>query len=127
MEQIQKNAFVEWDLDTITAGDYTVEFPISDNQYSYFVDKFLDEKNPISEIGQFRLYIKFEMETRLSQIACDDHRTKDDIIKVGVVTCAYDNPEIIVGLRERGTAIKNEQWAEVDKINNKMTDMLHGC
>ena len=67
------------------------------------------------------------METRLSQIACDDHRTKDDIIKVGVVTCAYDNPEIIVGLRERGTAIKNEQWAEVDKINNKMTDMLHGC
>jgi len=44
-----------------------------------------------------------------------------------VVTCAYDNPEIIVGLRERGTAIKNEQWAEVDKINNKMTDMLHGC
>jgi len=51
MEQIQKNAFVEWDLDTITAGDYTVEFPISDNQYSYFVDKFLDEKNPISEIG----------------------------------------------------------------------------
>lgn len=67
------------------------------------------------------------MESRLTQMPAHDPTTKDDSIKVAIVTCAYDNPEIILGLRERGTAITNENWAELDKCNTKMTDMLHGC
>ena len=29
MKKIQENNYVEWDVKTITAGDYTVEFDIS--------------------------------------------------------------------------------------------------
>ena len=66
MEQVQRNRFIEWDFNTITAADYTVEFKITESMYDKFVDNYLDPTNPLSEIGQFRLYIKEEMERRLN-------------------------------------------------------------
>jgi len=48
---VERNRFIEWDFNTITASDYTVEFKISENMYDEFVGKYLDEHNPISEIG----------------------------------------------------------------------------
>jgi len=51
IDQVERNRFIEWDFNTITASDYTVEFKISENMYDEFVGKYLDEHNPISEIG----------------------------------------------------------------------------
>jgi len=67
------------------------------------------------------------MELRLTKLPYHSDEYKDEDIKVAIVTCAFDNPEIIHGLKERGKAIKNEDWEELDRINNKMTDMLHSC
>lgn len=33
VEQVQRNRFIEWDFNTITAADYTVEFKINSNMY----------------------------------------------------------------------------------------------
>lgn len=51
VKSIQANAFVDWDVKTCSAADYTVEFRIEPEMYDYFVEKYLDETNPISEIG----------------------------------------------------------------------------
>ena len=51
---MQANAFVEWDIKTVSAADYTVEFEITDDMYEYFESRYLDKNNPLSEIGQFR-------------------------------------------------------------------------
>lgn len=44
MRQIAKNNFVEWDVKTITAGDYTIEFDIEKEFYEKFVETYGDEK-----------------------------------------------------------------------------------
>ena len=51
IKSIQSNSYVEWDVKTCSAADYTVEFRIHPEMYEYFQEKYLDETNPISEIG----------------------------------------------------------------------------
>lgn len=51
IKSIQGNAYVEWDVKTCSAADYTVEMRIHPEMYEYFQEKYLDETNPISEIG----------------------------------------------------------------------------
>lgn len=38
-----------------------------------------------------------------------------------MITFAYNNPMIINQLKERGNYIKNEQWDQLQKLNQKMT------
>ena len=64
----QNLMWIDYDLKTITANDYTVEFNISKEQYEVFETYFLDHTNPISEIGQFKLYIRNEFHSLLSKI-----------------------------------------------------------
>lgn len=59
--------YIDWDVKTITAGDYTVEFDIDEALYKQFLEKFYDQANPISEINQFRLFVKDELERRLTK------------------------------------------------------------
>lgn len=61
----QDTLYIDWDVKTVTAGDYTVEFEVSIEIYQKFLQKFYDETNPISENNQFKLYIKDEFERRL--------------------------------------------------------------
>ena len=91
--------------------------------YQKFLEKFYDPANPISENNQFKLYVKDEMERRLTlmpDLGMDgdkpDGGSKE--MKIAVVTCAFDNSKIINWLRERGDAIKNEHWDKLDKIND---------
>lgn len=51
VKSVQDNMFVEYDVKTISAADYTCEFGITPDMYETFVNKYLDETNPISEIG----------------------------------------------------------------------------
>ena len=37
IRQVAKNNFVEWDVKTVTAGDYTIEFDITDSFYDRFI------------------------------------------------------------------------------------------
>jgi len=133
MEQVQRNRFIEWDFNTITAADYTVEFKITEGMYDNFVDNYLDPTNPLSEIAQCRLYIKEEMERRLNCLpdpqGHEHHNSNelggrpsqpmpehhDDHIEIAVVTFAFDNSEIIHGLGKRGGFIKKEDWELLEK------------
>ena len=54
----QNCEFIDFDVRTITANDYTIEFDLLVATYEkYFKERYLDESNPISEIAQFKLYI----------------------------------------------------------------------
>lgn len=37
IKKIQENNYVEWDVKTITAGDYTIEFDIDDSFFKDFI------------------------------------------------------------------------------------------
>lgn len=49
--------FVDFDVRTITAGDYSVEFDLEVETYDNFKDKYFDCMNPMSENSQFKLYL----------------------------------------------------------------------
>lgn len=56
-KQVQKNKFLDFDVKTITAGDYSVEFDIDEDVYKKFKEFYLKEDNPISEMAQFKIYV----------------------------------------------------------------------
>lgn len=110
IKSYQDNMFIDWDVNTISAADYTCEFGITEEMYENFTNKYLDETNPISEIGQFRSYVKDEMEQRLTEfpgLGIDGPEGDEAPVKIAVVTFAFDNAEIIKNLTKRGTYIKN--------------------
>ena len=64
---VEQNHYIEWDIQTITAADYPVEFEIEPEMFAALKNKFYDPTNPLSEISQFRFFIKSEMEQRLTE------------------------------------------------------------
>jgi hypothetical protein len=104
IKSVQGNMYVDWDVKTCSAADYTVEFRILPDMYEYFQEKYLDETNPISEIGQFRTYVKDEMESRLTEFpALGIDGPEGDImpVKIAMITFAFNNAEIIHRLYDR--------------------------
>ena len=98
MRQVQENKFIDWDVSTITAADYTVEFEISHEMFSTFKNKFYDITNPISEIEQFKLFIKDEMEERLTEfpgLGFDGKEGDNSHVNVAIITFAYENHKVI--------------------------------
>lgn len=59
---VQENKYIDWDIKTITAADYTVEFDLDRRIFETFLERYHDPSNPISEIAQFKLFIKDELE-----------------------------------------------------------------
>jgi len=43
------NEFVDFDVRTITAGDYSVTFDLEVDTYNKFKDRYFDKTNPMSE------------------------------------------------------------------------------
>ena len=76
VRKAQEFDYVEWDVKTITAGDYSVEFDITpeffdewlDTEAESFLEKELRTKNKTynARADAFRDWITEEMETRLS-------------------------------------------------------------
>jgi len=69
LHQESKNNYIEWDVKTLTSGDYSVEFDIPKE----FYDKFIEEEGPNKDPGMtmivhFRNWISSQMEFRLTQM-----------------------------------------------------------
>jgi len=42
-------SFIDWDVKTITAGDYSIEFDIENETYDAWLNSYYDKTNPMSE------------------------------------------------------------------------------
>ena len=49
IENIQALEFIDWDVKSITAGDYSIEFDFTEEQYKKWEENYYDPKNPMSE------------------------------------------------------------------------------
>lgn len=65
---VEKNMYLDFDIQTITAGDYTVEFDMPPQSYEYFKEVYYKKDNPMSELAQFKLYVQEELEQRISKM-----------------------------------------------------------
>lgn len=57
IKAIEAGRYVKYDGETITAGDYSIEFDIKASTYEYFKETYYNEKCPMSELAQFKLYV----------------------------------------------------------------------
>jgi len=118
IKTLQKTKYVDFDVKTITAGDYTVEFDIDEEIYAEFQQNYLDPTNPMGEIQQFKLYIQLELEKRLNQFPNNGvDGPGEQNIKIAQITLAFNNAKVINWLMKRGTFIKTEKWDKVKVIN----------
>lgn len=67
IRQLAKNNYIEWDVKTVTAGDYSVEFDISKEFYAKFIEEHGLEKDVTTTmIVHFRSWLTKGIESRLS-------------------------------------------------------------
>ena len=77
--------YVDWDVKTITAGDYSVEFDIMKKTYDRWKSRYFDERNPMSENAQFKLYLQNELEARVNgmpDMGYDEKKTGDGTLRI---------------------------------------------
>lgn len=67
--RVQQNKFVDYDVRTITAADYSIEFNLRDSQYNHWKKHYIQEENPMSELAQFKVYIQDILEDRVNQMS----------------------------------------------------------
>lgn len=91
---VQRFNYVDFDVKTITAGDYTVEINILPSVYNKFLDTYKDPSNPMTENAQFKLYFQNEFEDRINHPdfpdqGYDDIDSRDYRKKIAQITFAY--------------------------------------
>jgi hypothetical protein len=58
---VETNKYVDWDVKTITAGDYTIEFDLDKDMYIHWKKFYFDDTTLLSETSQFKLHIQNEL------------------------------------------------------------------
>lgn len=127
-----KNNYIEWDVKTITAGDYSVEMDLPEEMYQNFEKEKFDVTLPKAKLAQFRDYLKAEMEDRLTRLPDLGYEEEPpEQIKIAMISFAFDNAEVINLLKERGSYIKSQKYdkmREMDaKIDQYIRDHMKDC
>ena len=66
------------------------------------MERFHDPSNPISEIAQFKLFIKDEIEQRLTEmpsLGFDGEEGDKERVRIALITFAFNNARVINWLR----------------------------
>ena len=96
LKSIFKNTAVEWDVKTITAGDYSVEVTITQSMWDTFVTTLYDPSLMKSKLEQFRLYFTKEFSRRLSELPDLGYEDEPvEKVNIALVSFAFDNSELI--------------------------------
>jgi hypothetical protein len=111
----------EWDVSTVTAGDYTVEFEISEDFFNKWKEDMFDVSKGKSVGESFKTFLKSEIEQQLLSDELKSRLTKSpgkgdankERFNIAIIQFAFDNAELIAILEARGKAIKKPDFAEV--------------
>lgn len=124
LRSVFKNQFVEWDVKTITAGDYSVELDIPQAMYMEFVNNHFDKLSGKTKIAAFRDFLQEEMETRLTRLPdLGYEEVPPERIRIAMITFAFDNAELINLLRKRGTFVKLEKYDNMRAVNDEINNL----
>lgn len=124
LRSIFKNQYVEWDVKTITAGDYSVELKVTEKMWKNFLRTQYKREVGKTKLHQFRNYLQRELEDRLTEMPDLGYEEETpEKINICLITFAFDNSELINLLKERGNAIKFEKWDKMRVINKKINEL----
>ena len=111
----------EWDLQTVTASDYTLEIPLSIEQVYAMRDKIkIQNFMPYESEGlRLKLWIVKIIEDELNNLS------RGQGGKVSAVDFTYHNSWVLDMLREKGDYVKWQEWKKLNALNKEMTRRVH--
>lgn len=118
-KRVSKLQQLDWDIQTITPGDYTVQYEITDKAYDWFLVNIYpkDKQRGISTGESLKSYIKNEMEKlltdKLFEMKAAGQNTdsiKISQVKIADIVFAFNNAELINLLKDRGGHIMYQRY-----------------
>lgn len=92
---------IEWDVSTVTAGDYTCDMLITREQYTYFMDHHLNQFRNESPGFALKLFLKNELEDKLTNQVESQGFENVSRIEIADINFSYANYELIQGLKKK--------------------------
>jgi len=115
--------FKAWDVGTVTAGDFTVEYQIPSVVWKKFEDAHTDHTR--SEGADFEDYLKKEFESIISQepSVLYPNLVVPPSIKIANITFAFNNAKLIALLRTRGSIVAAGQFGKLPPVDVKINEL----
>ena len=60
----------------------------------------------------------------MPSLGYDGEEGDNERVRIAIITFAFNNAKVINWLRERGNHIKNEAWAKLENVNNKINTAI---
>lgn len=126
---------LSWDVSTITPGDYTLHYEITDEAYDWFIENIYkrngDEENGISAGMSFKLYLKAEIERILTEKLEEMRReTPEECrsinireVKIADIVFSFNNAQLINLLKERGQNIMYQRFERMRQVEQKISQL----
>ena len=111
----------EWDLQTVTASDYTLEIPLAMEQVYEMRNKIkMNNFRPYESEGlRLKLYLVERIEAELNNLSGGQGG------KVSAIDFTYHNSWLLDMLREKGDYIKWQEWKKLNALNKELTRRVH--
>jgi len=115
--------FKAWDVGTVTASDFTVEYNIPKKVWTKFEDNHTDHTR--AEGTDFEDYLKKEFENIISQqpSVLYPNLVQPPAVRIANITFAFNNAKLIGLLRQRGTIVASGNFTKLPDIDAKINDL----
>jgi hypothetical protein len=124
---------MQWDMETITPGDYTLQYEITAQAYAYFMTNVYPEAqkvNPEVSVGEsLKVYLKRELEhvlTRTLQQRKSEPGSENiniSEVKIADIVFAFSNAELIRLLKVRGQHIVFQRYDAMRAVEQQISDL----
>ena len=135
-----KIKMLEWDIATITAGDYTVELKVCRDEYRDWYDTQYktgeDFSDDVAPAMSFKKHLKKVIEDQLNEELANGnlgkntsgHQKKNDQqlseVKIADITFAFNNQNLINALRVRGGLIAVQNFDAMREQEKKIQELF---
>jgi len=114
--------FKQWDVDTVTASDFTVEYQIPNKVWTKFEDNHTDKTR--AEGTDFEEYLKKHFEDIVSQQPSVLFPNEEPSrVAIANITFAFKNANLIKLLRKRGAAVAAGQFRLLPAVDEKINEL----
>ncbi len=133
---------IEWDMSTVTAGDYSVELPISKQAYEAWKANDYrkpggDFENQIAPATSLKKQLKEEIEKSLDNWVRDNKWARDELYgkskngkseyegtKVADIVFSFNNSRLIEALRARGQQIAAQNFDKMREEEQRISELF---
>lgn len=113
--------FKQWDVETVTAGDFTVVYQIPDEVWFNF--ELQHEDKTRAEGSDFEDYLKtqFEKLVSLQPSVLFPEQDPPPPAKIANITFAFNNAKLIKLLKKRGTVVAEGNFYKLEAIDQEIS------